>query len=166
MTQGLVPAFRSYDGPFSYAGPTGHEGRCWLQVYERRGAPARRPGLGGKIQPRRERHERRRAGRHPGVAAASPAGQGGHCLHRGLCRPALHASNAGRTLRGGHVRPRPRPGRRRLARAALAAQGAGRGRGADRRAGGRARREQLLARPGQTPARHDKMKKQGRREMI
>ena len=33
-----TPAFRSYDGPFSYAEPTGHAGRCWLQVYERRGA--------------------------------------------------------------------------------------------------------------------------------
>ncbi len=38
MTQGQVPAFRSYDGPFSYTGPTGHEGRCYLHVFERWGA--------------------------------------------------------------------------------------------------------------------------------
>jgi tryptophan 2,3-dioxygenase len=31
-------AFRSYDGTFSYTGPTGHEGHCYLQVFERRGA--------------------------------------------------------------------------------------------------------------------------------
>ncbi len=40
MTEGpeQTPAFRSYDGMFRYAGPTGHEGRCYLQVFERRGA--------------------------------------------------------------------------------------------------------------------------------
>jgi len=38
MTQGQTPAFRSYDGPFSYTAPTGHEGCCYLQVFERRGA--------------------------------------------------------------------------------------------------------------------------------
>ncbi len=27
----------SYDGPVSYAGPTGHAGRCYLQIFERRG---------------------------------------------------------------------------------------------------------------------------------
>jgi len=39
MTEGpeQTPAFRSYDGMFRYAGPTGHEGRCYLQVFERRG---------------------------------------------------------------------------------------------------------------------------------
>jgi len=40
MTEGpeQTPAFRSYDGVFRYTGPTGHEGRCYLQVFERRGA--------------------------------------------------------------------------------------------------------------------------------
>ncbi len=40
MTQGprQTPAFRSYDGVFRYTDPTGHEGRCHLQVFERRGA--------------------------------------------------------------------------------------------------------------------------------
>ncbi len=40
MTEGprQTPAFRSYDGTFRYIGPTGHEGRCYLQVFERRGA--------------------------------------------------------------------------------------------------------------------------------
>ncbi len=38
MTQEPTPAFRSYDGVFRYVGPTGHEGRCYLQVFERRGA--------------------------------------------------------------------------------------------------------------------------------
>ncbi len=40
MTEGpeQTPAFRSYDGMFRYTGPTGHEGRCYLQVFERRGA--------------------------------------------------------------------------------------------------------------------------------
>ena len=46
-------AFQSYWTP-SYIGPTGHSGRCWLQVYERRGAlPV---VLGGKRQPRREHY--------------------------------------------------------------------------------------------------------------
>ncbi len=36
--QEQTPAFRSYDGMFRYAGPTGHEGCCYLQVFERRGA--------------------------------------------------------------------------------------------------------------------------------
>ncbi len=40
MTEGpeQTPAFRSYDGPFRYTGPTGHEGLCYLQIFERRGA--------------------------------------------------------------------------------------------------------------------------------
>jgi len=38
MTQEPTPAFRSYDGVFRYVGPTEHEGRCYLQVFERRGA--------------------------------------------------------------------------------------------------------------------------------
>ncbi len=29
-----MPMQRSYDGPFTYVGPTGKEGRCYLQVYQ------------------------------------------------------------------------------------------------------------------------------------
>jgi len=38
MQNDQSPAFRSYDGMFRYTGPTGHEGHCYLQVFERRGA--------------------------------------------------------------------------------------------------------------------------------
>ncbi len=78
MTEGpeQTPTFRSYDSMFRYAGPTGHEGRCYLSL--RAPGHAARRRLGDKRQPRRERDQQRRAGCHSGVAAAPPTGQGGH----------------------------------------------------------------------------------------
>lgn len=37
MTRDPRPAFRSYDGPFAFTSAAGHEGRCYVQVYEPRG---------------------------------------------------------------------------------------------------------------------------------
>src|SRR5690242_11873750 len=33
-----LPAYRSYDGAFSYTDARGHEGTCYLQVWEPRGS--------------------------------------------------------------------------------------------------------------------------------
>ncbi len=46
MTEGpeQTLAFRSYDGMFRYAGPTGHEGRCYLSLRAPGHAARRRLG--------------------------------------------------------------------------------------------------------------------------
>jgi hypothetical protein len=38
MRSEWVPSFRSFDGPFTYTSASGAEGRCYLSVYEHRGA--------------------------------------------------------------------------------------------------------------------------------
>ena len=38
MRNEWVPSFRSFDGPFTYTNASGAEGRCYLSVYEHRGA--------------------------------------------------------------------------------------------------------------------------------
>ena len=37
MWSDQLPSFRSFDGPFTYTGASGAEGRCYLSVYEHRG---------------------------------------------------------------------------------------------------------------------------------
>ncbi len=38
MRSDQIPSFRSFDGPFTFIGANGVEGRCYLSVYEHRGA--------------------------------------------------------------------------------------------------------------------------------
>ncbi len=38
MRSDQIPSFRSFDGPYTFRGANGVEGRCYLSVYEHRGA--------------------------------------------------------------------------------------------------------------------------------